>query len=118
MKQLLKTIQQKATEAITEEIRNSSMWEGRTKFIEFQPIAEYNGIEIDVYQDEVGKVEILLWKAGEEHHDDELEKKVYDALPDWDLVRCDVETDGISRYGWCDPAFSSIDDVNGMFYKL
>lgn len=115
----LQTIQKKVVEAIEEEIREPR-WEGRVKFVEFYPVAEIDGMEIDLYMDENGKVEISLWKdnGNVEVTDEQLKQQVYDALPDWDLVRVDCETDGISRYDWCDPAFVSIDQVNNFINSI
>lgn len=115
----LQEITKKVTEAIEEEIREPR-WEGRVKFVEFYPVAEIDGMEIDLYMDEQGKVDITLWKdnGNVEVTDEGLKQQVYDALPDWDLVRCDMETDGVSRYGWCDPAFVSIDQVNNFINSI
>lgn len=109
----------KVVEAIEEEIREPR-WEGRVKFVEFYPVAEIDDVEIDIYMDEQGKVEINLWKdnGNVEVTDEQLRQQVYDALPDWDLVRVDCETDGVSRYGWCDPAFNSIDAVNNFINSI
>lgn len=115
----MKEITKKVVEAIEEEIREPC-WEGRVKFVEFYPVAEIDGMEIDLYMDEQGKVEINLWKdnGNVEVTDEGLRQQVYDALPDWDLVRCDMETDGVSRYGWCDTAFVSIDQVNNFINSI
>lgn len=115
----MKEITKKVAEAIEEEIREPR-WEGRVKFVEFYPVAEIDGMEIDLYMDEHGKVDITLWKdnGNVEVTDEGLRQQVYDALPDWDLVRVDCETDGISRYGWCDPAFVSIDQVNNFVNSI
>lgn len=115
----MEEITKKVVEAIEEEIREPR-WEGRVKFVEFYPLAEIDGIEIDLYMDENGSVNITLWKdnGNVEVTDEVLKQQVYDALPDWDLVRVDCETDGISRYDGLDPAFSSWEQVNGMFYRL
>ena len=115
----MKEITKKVVEAIEEEIREPR-WEGRVKFVEFYPLAEIDGMEIDLYMDENGKVDITLWRdnGNVEITDEGLRQQVYDALPDWDLVRVDCETDGVSRYGWCDPAFVSIDQVNNFINSI
>lgn len=117
MEKLLKEIQEKVVEAITDEITDPR-YDDRVQFIELYPVAEYNGIEIDIYMDERNNVEVTFWDDGCEVFNDELKKAIENTLPDWDLVRVDCETDGISRYDGLDPAFSSWEQVNGMFYRL
>ena len=115
----MKEITKKVVEAIEEEIREPR-WDDRIRFVEFYPLAEIDVMEIDLYMDENGSVNITLWKdnGNVEVNDEQLRQQVYDALPDWDLVRCDMETDGVSRYGWCDPAFVSIDQVNNFINSI
>ena len=115
----MKEITKKVVEAIEEEIREPR-WDDRVRFVEFYPLAEIDGMEIDLYMDENGKVDITLWRdnGNVEITDEGLRQQVYDALPDWDLVRCDVEIDGVSRYGLCDPAFVSIDQVNNFINSI
>ena len=57
----MKEITKKVVEAIDEEIREPR-WEGRVKFVEFYPLAEIDDVEIDLYMDENGSVNITLWK--------------------------------------------------------
>ena len=116
-KMAVDVLQELFVEKITEKVADAYYSDLNYEFcrVEDFAIGEYM---VDVEIDNRGEVIICIYKNGEDVDNEELKKVIYDAMPDWDLVRVDAETDGVSRYDWCDPAFNSIDEVNGMFFRV